>query len=183
MYAAKEGNLMMKHLKQGMPRFPCLPLMLYLWNTAVNPCFWTAGEYIFWIWQYCQPRDKNLAQKNKCPISFIYRRITSIPAWQQRLWVGTGYWKSQDWVWSCFGCGQEDMKLALTLNIINPILSGVLIRGEVISADIELFAELVLPHRVRRQSFQEIGENVKNMQRKKWSESKIWKNHTRMFML
>jgi len=36
-------------------------------------------------------------------------------------------------------------------------------RSEVVSADIELAAELVLPHRVRRQPLQEIGENVKDL--------------------
>jgi len=40
-------------------------------------------------------------------------------------------------------------------------------RREVVSADIEFSAELVLPHRVRRQPLQDIGENVKNMRRKK----------------
>ena len=38
---------------------------------------------------------------------------------------------------------------------------------EVASTDIELAAELVLPHRVRRQPLQEIGENVKNLRRGK----------------
>jgi len=40
-------------------------------------------------------------------------------------------------------------------------------RRDVVSADIELSAELVLPHRVRRQPLQEIGENVKNLRGKK----------------
>jgi len=40
-------------------------------------------------------------------------------------------------------------------------------RTEVVSEDIELSAELVLPHRVRRQPLQEIGENVKNLRGRK----------------
>ncbi len=39
-------------------------------------------------------------------------------------------------------------------------------RREAVSAGIELSAELVLPHRVRRQPLQEIGENIKNLRKK-----------------
>ncbi|MBW2709356.1 MAG: ATP-binding protein [Deltaproteobacteria bacterium] len=49
-------------------------------------------------------------------------------------------------------------------------------RREVVSADIEFAAELVLPHRVRRQPLQEIGENVKNLRGKNDPDRKPEKN-------